>query len=222
MMCVEEPAPTHDGEAEAATIEEPSSDSCPASLLEEVSPSNPEPPTKQPNAEKLGSDGNMSGWALLMHAKIYSFAHQNAFDDLSKLALQRLTAALEHPLPKPTSLFPYLAEAVKHIYDTMTESDDPARKVLSQYLSSNYANLDEKSVRALMQYGGEMMVDISINIVASLSTKESKISSLEAKVDTLSKQVMAFRNSLKQEIRGGKKFRASHVLAPEPEPECEP
>jgi len=60
--------------------------------------------------------GHNVGLSVLVHAKVYSFTYQHFFLKLGKLALQQLTQMLILIPYKQTYSFPYLADAIHHIY----------------------------------------------------------------------------------------------------------
>ncbi|KAF2795140.1 hypothetical protein K505DRAFT_240585, partial [Melanomma pulvis-pyrius CBS 109.77] len=129
---------------------------------------------------------------ILTHARVYSFAHRYQFCDLANLALQRLTQILNVAPRKRTALFPHLADAIRHIYDTTPGPelrDDPARKLLSQYIASNYTNLVGEELNDLAGEGGELMVDVSSKLARLLVTRSSSISALQKQNNGLSAEV---------------------------------
>lgn len=129
------------------------------------------------------------------------------FADLAKLALQRLTQALYLAPCEPNILFPYLGDAVRHIYDTTPGpeiQEDPARKLLSQYFALNYTDLAGDGLYALVEEGGELMVDISHKLARLLVTKTSQIGALEIRNRSLSIEAAELQiicNSKEKEIQ---------------------
>lgn len=133
-------------------------------------------------------DKHAIGITVLTHTRIYSFAHRHFFPDLAKLALQRLTQILYHAPCESNALFPYFGDAVRHIYDTTPGPElqqDPARKLLSHYISLNYTDLAGDDLCALAEEGGELMVDVSQKLARLLATKSSQICALETKIEAL-------------------------------------
>jgi hypothetical protein len=134
--------------------------------------------------------------SILTHARVYSFAHRHFFSDLAKLALQRLTQNLNLASCECTALFPHLGDAIRHIYSTVPGPEmqaDPARNLLSQYVALNYTNLAGEKLDALVEEGGELMVDVSNKLVRLLATKTSQVCSLEDRIGSLSAGVEALQ-----------------------------
>ncbi len=137
-------------------------------------------------------DKHAIGISILTHVRVYSFAHRHFFSDLAKLALQRLTQIVHLAPCECTALFPYLADAIRHIYETTPGpemQEDPARKLLSQYVALNCTNLVGEELDALAEEGGELMVDVSNKLVRLLVTRSSQVCSLENQISVLSAEV---------------------------------
>lgn len=139
--------------------------------------------------QDFARDKYATGVTVLTHARVYSFAHLHFFGDLAKLALQRLTQTLYLVPCESDTLFPHLGDAVRCIYNTTPGpeiQEDPARKLLSQYFALNYTDLAGDSLYALVEEGGELMVDISRKLERLLATKTSQIDALEIRNRSLS------------------------------------
>lgn len=152
-------------------------------------------------------DKHTVGTSVLTHARVYSFAHRHFFTDLATLALQRLTQMVSLAPCECTVLFPHLADAIRHIYETTPGPDmqkDPARKLLSQYVALNYTNLVGKELDTLAGEGGELMVDLSNKLARLLAMRSSQIGSLESQINVLSTEVgtlQAICNDKEKEIQ---------------------
>jgi hypothetical protein len=148
-------------------------------------------------AEKEFKDHDHTvGMSVLVHAKVYSFAHCHFFSDLANFALQRLTQILIVSPCKRNSLFPYLANAIRHIYDTTPRretQDDPARRLLSQYVALNYTELTGEELDALADEGGEFMVDVNSKLARRIATSGHCARSLENQMDDLTTQVRSLQ-----------------------------
>jgi TolA-binding protein len=70
---------------------------------------------------------------------------------------------------------------------------DPARNLLSQYVALNYTSLAGEKLDALVEEGGELMVDVSNKLVRLLATKTSQVCSLEDRIGSLSAGVEALQ-----------------------------
>ncbi|PCG88590.1 Hypothetical protein PENO1_109330 [Penicillium occitanis (nom. inval.)] len=134
------------------------------------------------------------GDAVLMHAKIYCFAHRFLIPRLEVLALQRLTQVL---LTNNTSRDPFvsrLADAIHLVYESTpkaTQFDDPARKLLSQYVALNFTSIPTDSLETLVSGGGEFMVDVAQKLAHRIATSGRSTESLEEYIGELETKVNA-------------------------------
>ncbi|KAJ9227415.1 hypothetical protein DTO271D3_1426 [Paecilomyces variotii] len=129
------------------------------------------------------------GAAIIIHAKVYSFAHRFLLPQLEELALQRLTQVLILLDESETrSLFSYLADAVHIIYDTTPSAkvqQNPARKLLSQFVALRFTALAGESLDALMAEGGDFAVDVTKKLTRRLMANSDSTHSLAAEIDQL-------------------------------------
>ncbi|KAJ5346776.1 uncharacterized protein N7506_000029 [Penicillium brevicompactum] len=127
------------------------------------------------------------GDIALIHAKVYCFAHQFLFSRLEVLALQRLTQLLLK-CDAPTDPFCLvLADAIRLVYGATPKSkpNDPARELLSQYVALKYTILSEESMRALIEEGGDFMIDVTRKLARRISINGTSAQSLEDAIDEL-------------------------------------
>ncbi|OCK78443.1 hypothetical protein K432DRAFT_92432 [Lepidopterella palustris CBS 459.81] len=132
--------------------------------------------------------GHNAGPSVFVHAKVYSFAHRYFFSELEKLALQRLTQILHLAPCEQTSLFPGLADAIRHIYGTTPGpeiQENPARKLLSQYVAINYTNLSGEKLDKLVSEGGEFMIDVSNKLTRKINFLTAETKDKEAQLQKL-------------------------------------
>lgn len=128
------------------------------------------------------------GASSLVHAKVYTFAHQFLLFDLEELALQRLTQALLVNDTQTSSLFPHLVDTIHHVYKSTPSAnlhDNPARKLLSQYVALRYTTFSDENLDMLISEGGEFMIDLSHKLARRLSMGGSSTESLEKQIDEL-------------------------------------
>lgn len=129
------------------------------------------------------------GAAILIHAKVYSFAHRFLLPQLEQLALQRLTQVLILLDESETrSLFSYLADAVHIIYDATPSAkvqQNPARKLLSQFVALRFTALAGESLDMLMAEGGDFAVDVTRKLTRRLMANSDSTHSLAAEIDQL-------------------------------------
>lgn len=162
-------------------------------------------------AEKEFKDHDLTvGMSVLVHAKVYSFAHRHFFSDLARFALQRLTQIFVLAPCKRNSLFPYLADAIRYIYDTIPrrEPEDPSRTLLSQYIALNYTDLTGEELDALADDGGEFMIDVTNKLATRIATSGHSARLMEDQVGDLTTQVRQWQTRCKDkedEIRGARK-----------------
>ncbi|KAE8406231.1 hypothetical protein BDV37DRAFT_270132 [Aspergillus pseudonomiae] len=125
---------------------------------------------------------------ILLHAKVYCFAHRFLIPDLESFALQRLTQVLLIVDTQKYSLFPYLADAIRLVYDSTPSAqlqDNPARKLLSQYVALKYTELATEKLTKLLEEGGEFPTDLSHKLVRRITASETGAQSLEEQIDGL-------------------------------------
>ena len=128
------------------------------------------------------------GASTLVHAKVYTFAHQFLLFDLEELALQRLTQVLLASDTQTSLLFPHLVDAIHHVYNSTPRAnlqDNPARKLLSQYVALRYTTFSDENLDMIISEGGEFMIDLSHKLARRLSMSGSSTQSLEKQIDEL-------------------------------------
>ncbi|KAL1854993.1 hypothetical protein Plec18170_004405 [Paecilomyces lecythidis] len=122
------------------------------------------------------------GVEILTHAKVYIFAHYFSVHELEKLALQRLTqvlAALNDV--KMQDLFPQLAEAIYVVYGGTLNSEqhqDPARRLLSQFVALRNDLLSCEDFYILLADGGEFSIDVTRKLVRRIAGLDDVLKSL--------------------------------------------
>ncbi|KAE8389610.1 hypothetical protein BDV23DRAFT_172945 [Aspergillus alliaceus] len=125
---------------------------------------------------------------ILLHAKVYCFAHRFLVPDLEGFALQRLTQVLLTVDAQKDSLFPYLTDAIRFVYGSTPRAqlqDNPARKLLSQYVALKYTMLANEKFTQLLEEGGEFLTDLSQKLARRLTVSETGAHSLEEQIDEL-------------------------------------
>jgi hypothetical protein len=119
---------------------------------------------------------------------VYCFAHRFFIPKLEGFALQRLTLALLTIDTQNHSLFPYLADAIRLVYDSTSSAelqDNAARKLLSQYVALKYTTLANESLKQPIAEGGEFMIDLSHELAGRLTVIGTGAQSLEEQIDEL-------------------------------------
>ncbi|GKZ32509.1 hypothetical protein AbraIFM66950_001978 [Aspergillus brasiliensis] len=148
---------------------------------------------------------------IMVHAKVYCFAHRYCVRELEAFALQRLTKVLITINAETETVFPYLTDAIRVVYDSTPSAglqDNPARKLLSQYVALNYTMLQSESLDQLMAEGGEFIVDLSHKMARRLNmtgvdaqSLEKQANGLQRKIDHLNRGLQEQESQL-QEIMG--------------------
>uniref|UniRef100_A0A093XBI1 BTB domain-containing protein n=1 Tax=Talaromyces marneffei PM1 TaxID=1077442 RepID=A0A093XBI1_TALMA len=134
------------------------------------------------------------GDAVFMHAKIYCFAHRFLIPRLEVLALQRLTQVLLTNNTSRDPFFSRLADAIHLVYESTpkaTQFDDPARKLLSQYVALNFTSIPTESLEMLVSAGGEFMVDVAQKLARRIATSGRSTESLEEHINELETKINA-------------------------------
>ncbi|KAJ5778947.1 hypothetical protein N7457_006667 [Penicillium paradoxum] len=106
---------------------------------------------------------------IYFHAKVYSFARQLDFSKLEQFSLNSLAEVLVALEKSDQGPFPYLADAIRLIYQTTTTGDD-GRNLLSQFVALRYTALGGEDLDTLITEGGEFMVDLSHKLARKLTT----------------------------------------------------
>ena len=123
------------------------------------------------------------GITLLAHAKMYTFAHCHLVSELERFALQRLNQVLISMDCTQAHAILDIAQLVHHIYDNMTVrklQEEPARKLLSQFIALNYTNLIKGELQTLLVKGGNFILNLLDKIFTRLRSGGSNSKSLES------------------------------------------
>lgn len=122
---------------------------------------------RDPPNDRLGTE-------ILVHAKVYCFAHRYCIRELEAFALQRLTKVLIVVDIEEDAVFPSLADAIRIVYDSTPGANlqhNPARNLLSQYVALHYTRLPTESLDRVMAEGGDFVVDLSHKLARRLRTR---------------------------------------------------
>ncbi|KAL7658042.1 hypothetical protein ACMYSQ_004183 [Aspergillus niger] len=141
------------------------------------------------------------GAEILVHAKVYCFAHRFCIHELEEFALQRLTKVLISIDAEKEAVFPYLADAIHLVYDSTPGTnlqDNPARKLLSQYVALNYTKLESESFDQIMAEGGEFMVDLSHKLARRFRMTGLGAQSLAEQMDELQRKINRLNRGLQE------------------------
>ena len=138
------------------------------------------------------------GITLLAHAKMYTFAHCHLVSELERFALQRLNQVLISMDCTQAHAILDIAQLVHHIYDNTTvreSQEEPARKLVSQFIALNYTNFIKGELQTLLAEGGDFVLDLSDKIFTRLQSGGSSSKSLESQIDELEAEVRALKTT---------------------------
>ncbi|PWY82688.1 hypothetical protein BO83DRAFT_414210 [Aspergillus eucalypticola CBS 122712] len=144
------------------------------------------------------------GAEILIHAKVYCFAHRYCIRELEVFALQRLTKSLLILDADEEAVFSYVADAIRVVYGSTPGAylqDNPARKLLSQYVAIYYTLftlLGCESFDRVMAEGGDFVVDLSHKLARRLRTTGLGARSLEEQMDELQLKVSSLKQGLNE------------------------
>ncbi|GMG04758.1 unnamed protein product [Aspergillus oryzae] len=156
---------------------------------------------------KLENSDDGPAVEIVLHAKVYCFAHRFLISDLESFALQRLTQVLIAVDPRKDNLFPYLADAVRVIYNSTPGAlvqVNPARKLLSQYVALNYTLLANEQLVRLLDEGGEFLADLSQKLARRLTASDTETQSMRkhiARLQDLTDKLKADSDKKERELK---------------------
>ncbi|KAE8309788.1 hypothetical protein BDV41DRAFT_567103 [Aspergillus transmontanensis] len=156
---------------------------------------------------KLENSDDGPAVEIVLHAKVYCFAHRFLISDLESFALQRLTQVLVAVDPRKDNLFPYLADAVRVVYNSTPGAQlqvNPARKLLSQYVALNYTVLANDQIMQLLDEGGEFLADLSQKLARRLTASDTETQSMRkhiARLQDLTDKLKADSDKKESELR---------------------
>jgi hypothetical protein len=152
-------------------------------------------------------------WTVLMHAKVYCFTHQFLIPRLEELSLQRLTQVLLICHTPSDPFFSRLAQAIRLIYESTpsaTELDDPARKLLSQYVALDYTTLPKESLHQLISEAGEFMIDVSQKLAQRIAANSGTTKSLKEHIDELKVRISVAEKDIQEWDSWNRRIRGNY------------
>lgn len=97
--------------------------------------------------------------ALVAHAQVYCFADSHLLEPLKNLALQRLSQTLRKV---DCEVADASATLTTYVYEnTRSDTDEPLRKVVSQFGTINYTSLLHGDFEDLISQGGDFTRDVT-------------------------------------------------------------
>ncbi|PYH76424.1 hypothetical protein BO82DRAFT_321852 [Aspergillus uvarum CBS 121591] len=128
------------------------------------------------------------GHAILIHSKVYCFAHRFCFTELEEFAIQRLTQVLLACNDLLSELFPHLADSIRLIYGstpTAVPPENPARRLLSRFVALRYSALSVENLETVIAEGGDFMIDLSHQLCRRLASSGTDTQIMEEQIDEL-------------------------------------
>lgn len=144
----------------------------------------------QTDAAKLGGfDPTQHDYkeALLSHARVYVLAHYKSIDALCTLALRRVLITLSaiNPVQPNSHISSNILHCARYIYDNtdcLTRSEEPLRRVISQFTALNLLALQtSEDFMDLMRGGGDFVSDVMPQVCRRLRFNESLLFQSEAR-----------------------------------------
>lgn len=119
---------------------------------------------------------------LLAHAKVYALAHYKSVEALKILALRRLLLVLTklNPIKRASHISMNLVSFASYVYDntdSLTHSQEPLRKLTSQFLALNLAAFQtEPRAAELVGKGGDLVKDLIGKVCRRIPDPEKVLS----------------------------------------------
>lgn len=116
---------------------------------------------------------------LLAHAKVYALAHYKSVNHLRSLALKRLLMTLSTLSPVQTSshIALNIIDLVNYVYahtDALASSEEPLRRLVSQFAALNFTALVSKDEMAeFIAEGGDFVKDLMGKVSRRLKVVEN-------------------------------------------------
>ena len=143
---------------------------------------------------------------ITTHAKEYSFAHRYLFSELEEYSLRHLAQSLVALQNKDVDFHPHLEDAIDVIYtETPSGSDNPARKLISQFVAMGFTTLQSEDLDMVIQEGGDFAVDLTHTLARVLHLEnplQEKVDELELKCREMREEIAGLRD----EVNGWEKW----------------
>lgn len=128
---------------------------------------------------------------LLAHARVYALAQHLKFEALQKVSLQRLLSALlSIDSVKPESqVVLNVIDLLRYVYShtaSSTASEEPIRKIVSQFAALNFPALQSRGeMSELIKEGGELASDLMEKVWKRLVNSEDSLHSTRVELSRL-------------------------------------
>ncbi|KAL3470006.1 hypothetical protein BJX99DRAFT_264606 [Aspergillus californicus] len=117
------------------------------------------------------------GAAIMIHAKVYCFAHRYLLSDLEHMALQRMNQVLR-ACDSPPFPVAELTEAIRLVYSATPNKatqNNAARNLLFGYTVKKLANPQNKDLNAILTASDDFMFDVINRLARRLVRVESEL-----------------------------------------------
>ncbi|PYH99209.1 hypothetical protein BO71DRAFT_405533 [Aspergillus ellipticus CBS 707.79] len=171
------------GNFDVSDVESPVPDT---ELHNEWEPDRPLPPLSR--YSRFENRPEALGHTILIHSKVYCFAHRFCFTELEEFAIQRLTQVLLACNDLLSELFPHLADSIRLIYGstpTAVPPENPARRLLSRFVALRYSALSVENLETVIAEGGDFMIDLSHQLCRRLASSGTDTQIMEEQIDEL-------------------------------------
>ena len=130
--------------------------------------------------------GQLLAVEALAHAKVYSFVHKYLMSELEELATCRLAQTLVILQHLKTNMLRHLADTTRLIYSTTpSDAQNPARRLLSQFVAAGLPVLSDGHLDVLLLQGGDFDVEVLHKVGRKIAELESRFSALESRFSAL-------------------------------------
>ena len=133
-------------------------------------------------AQHQGCDksGQLLAFEALTHVKVYSFTHKYLMSELEDFATCRLAQTLVMHQHWKIKMSRPLADAIRLIYSiTPGDAQNPARRLLSQFVAAGLPALSDGHLDVLLLQGGDFAVEMSLRLGRKTAELESRFSAQE-------------------------------------------
>lgn len=126
------------------------------------------------------------GPVLLAHAKVYALAQYKGIFTLKALSLERLLMTLMSIDSIQTGwhyqITINIVELLRYVYshtDSPKKSEEPMRKIVSQFAALNFRDLQTREMGELMSEGGDLVKDLMGKVCRMLADSDGEIKAMD-------------------------------------------
>lgn len=154
---------------------------------------------------------------LLSHAKVYALAHYKSVNVLRSLALKHLITTLSRisPVQPNSHIILNVIDLVNYVYshtDSLASSEEPLRRLVSQFAALNFTALYTKEEMVeFISEGGDFITDLMTKVNRRLRVAENGLS-LDPKVGRFVSGIRVCISFLLRQLRWGKEMEINMPL----------